>query len=282
MKYHVVSGTLLSEDITAPQNATTLQGQTLSIVKGTVFGGTEYPNARFTVNGANVLAPANFGITSLASNGAVHIIDALLLPTGVDLPPPNVYGLIYSLTAEQLPPPKGRYIESTFQTALKAADLVPSDGVPRQSGKGFLHEIDSVLTVFAPTNAAFEALEPGVLSSLLRAENKGKLVDMLKYHILSTKVFSTDLVASQTPTTMQGQTVSVLKNGSIVTVNGATVSVADNLASNGVVHIIDAVLMPPGAGTSTGAGSTAGVNGSSSSSMAGVVALALACLLLIV
>ncbi|WNB16833.1 fasciclin domain-containing protein [Marivirga arenosa] len=121
---------------------------------------------------------------------------------------------------------------STLVTAVKAAGLVET-----LSGAG-------PFTVFAPTNAAFEALPDGVLESLLKPENKDQLVAVLTYHVIGAKVMSTDLKEGQKAKTVQGEEVSIsLKGGA--TVSGANVAKADIKASNGVVHVIDAVILPP-------------------------------------
>jgi uncharacterized surface protein with fasciclin (FAS1) repeats len=121
---------------------------------------------------------------------------------------------------------------STLVTAVKAAGLVET-----LSGKG-------PFTVFAPTNAAFEALPAGTLESLLKPENKDQLVAVLTYHVIGAKVMSTDLKEGQKAKTVQGEEVMIsLKGGA--SVNGAKVAMADVKASNGVVHVIDTVILPP-------------------------------------
>lgn len=98
-------------------------------------------------------------------------------------------------------------------------------------------------TVFAPTNEAFAALPPGVLDALLLPENKDVLTKILTYHVVADAVTSDEITDGAVPT-VEGQTVTVsTANG--VTVNGATVVTADVPASNGVIHVIDAVLIPP-------------------------------------
>jgi uncharacterized surface protein with fasciclin (FAS1) repeats len=121
---------------------------------------------------------------------------------------------------------------STLVTALKAADLV-------DVLKG-----DGPFTVFAPTNEAFEALPKGVLADLLKPENKAKLAAVLTYHVVPGTVMSTDLKEGQKAKTVQGESVTVSLRGG-AKVNGANVTAADVKASNGVVHVIDAVILPP-------------------------------------
>jgi uncharacterized surface protein with fasciclin (FAS1) repeats len=122
---------------------------------------------------------------------------------------------------------------STLVAAVKAGGLVET-----LKGTG-------PFTVFAPTNDAFKALPAGTLESLLKPENKQQLVEILTYHVVSGKVMSTDLKDGMKAKTVQGSEVKigVSKNG--VTVNDAKVIKADVGASNGVVHVIDKVILPP-------------------------------------
>jgi uncharacterized surface protein with fasciclin (FAS1) repeats len=101
-------------------------------------------------------------------------------------------------------------------------------------------------TVFAPTDAAFAALPAGTVESLLKPENKDKLVAILTYHVLPAEVMSS-AIAMQTlePATVQGATVKVVGGAGGVMVNDAKVVTADVDASNGVIHVIDKVIMPP-------------------------------------
>merc|ERR1712048_1428875 len=111
-------------------------------------------------------------------------------------------------------------------------------------------------TVFAPTNDAFGALPAGTVDTLLKPENKASLVDILTYHVLPEQVLSTDLKFFQRVPTVEGKNVHIYNNpfgtykGVFVTPDGKTfnkVTAADNLATNGVAHIIDGVLLPPAA-----------------------------------
>merc|ERR1711957_948709 len=127
---------------------------------------------------------------------------------------------------------------STLVAAVVAGDLVTTLTSP------------GPFTVFAPTNDAFGALPAGVLDSLLKPENKNTLVDILTFHVLSGQVLSTDLAASQEVATVEGKMIKITADASGVKVGAnleATVVAADNLATNGVAHIIDAVMLPPSA-----------------------------------
>merc|ERR1712166_1124390 len=96
----------------------------------------------------------------------------------------------------------------------------------------------------APTNEAFAALPKGVLANLLKPENKAQLVDILIYHVASGDVHAKDLMDMQMLKTVEGKKVTVRTAGKTILINSAKVTAADNDASNGVVHIIDAILMP--------------------------------------
>ncbi|MDR9415193.1 MAG: fasciclin domain-containing protein [Gracilimonas sp.] len=122
---------------------------------------------------------------------------------------------------------------STLVTAVKAAGLVET------------LKSDGPFTVFAPTNAAFEALPEGVLEMLLKPENKDKLTAVLTYHVVPAKVMSGDLEDGMMAETVQGSKAKIsLKYGKAM-VDGAKVAMADIEATNGVVHVIDSVILPP-------------------------------------
>lgn len=121
---------------------------------------------------------------------------------------------------------------STLVTALQAAGLV-------ETLQG-----DGPFTVFAPTNAAFEALPEGTLESLLLEENRDQLIQILTYHVVPGKVMSGDLSDGMTAATVQGSTVEISISDYGVKVDDASVVTADVEATNGVIHVIDAVILP--------------------------------------
>ena len=125
----------------------------------------------------------------------------------------------------------------TLVAAVTAAELVET-----LSGEG-------PFTVFAPTDEAFAALPAGVVDALLLPVNKAVLAQILTYHVVSGKVMAADVTDSDVAT-VEGQTVK-LSTADGVTVNGAKVVTADVAASNGVIHAIDAVILPPGVDVST-------------------------------
>ncbi|MBU2944330.1 fasciclin domain-containing protein [Shimia thalassica] len=120
---------------------------------------------------------------------------------------------------------------STLVAAVQAAGLVDT-----LKGEG-------PFTVFAPTDEAFAALPEGTVASLLLPENKDQLVSILTYHVVAGKVMSSDLSNNMMASTVQGSDVKIMTEGG-VTVNGANVITADIKASNGVIHVIDAVILP--------------------------------------
>ena len=121
----------------------------------------------------------------------------------------------------------------TLVAAVTAADL------------GATLKSEGPFTVFAPNDDAFAKLPAGTVDELIKPENKAKLAAILTLHVLSGKVMSSDITGPITPTSVNGETLSIeTANG--VTVNGAKVIAADVEASNGVIHVIDTVLLPKG------------------------------------
>ncbi|MBK8502632.1 MAG: fasciclin domain-containing protein [Saprospiraceae bacterium] len=121
---------------------------------------------------------------------------------------------------------------STFVTACKAASM---EAVLNGNGQ---------YTVFAPSNDAFAALPNGTLESLLMPENKDQLVEILSYHVIPGKILSADVTEGKAPT-VEGEEVDIAVANDVVKVNNASVTTADVEASNGVIHVIDQVIMPP-------------------------------------
>ncbi|HTN22313.1 MAG TPA: fasciclin domain-containing protein [Pelobium sp.] len=121
---------------------------------------------------------------------------------------------------------------TTLVAAVKAANLVET-----LSGTG-------PFTVFAPTNAAFDALPAGAVEELLKPENKAKLSKILTYHVVSGTYKAADLKDGMELTTVEGEKLKVSVKDGMVMVGNAKVTTADLISSNGVTHVIDAVLMP--------------------------------------
>jgi len=160
-----------------------------------------------------------------ATNGVVHIIDTVLIPAKIANAASKS---IVELAA-------GNKDLSTLVAALTAGKLVTA------------LEAQGPFTVFAPTNEAFAKLPKATLNSLLEPKNVKQLDAVLEYHVVAgAAVFSKNLKASQKVKTLQGSTITVTKSWRGVYVNGKSkVTTADVKATNGVVHIINAVLLPP-------------------------------------
>ena len=152
----------------------------------------------------------------VAQNGVVHVINAVLIPQST---PSSVFEIIAAS-------PEHNILEAAINAADLAGDL---------SGSG-------PFTVFAPTDAAFNLLPPGTVDALLA--DIPALTDILAYHVVEGSALSTDLADGQTIVTLQGQEVTISISNGNVFVNNAQVTVADIVAGNGVVHVINAVLIP--------------------------------------
>ena len=121
---------------------------------------------------------------------------------------------------------------NTLVTAVKAADLVDT-----LKGPG-------PFTVFAPTDEAFAKLPAGTLQDLLKPDNKAKLQGILTYHVVAGKVMAADVVKITSAKTVNGQSLTIKVDGGKVMVDGANVVKTDIECSNGVIHVIDAVVLP--------------------------------------
>ena len=123
----------------------------------------------------------------------------------------------------------------TLAAALQSAELI-------DTLKG-----DGPFTVFAPTDAAFAKLPDGTVEKLLKPENKQALTSILTYHVVPGKVMSSDIAGKKvSPATVEGQKVNIDASGSAVKIQNAKVVQADVSASNGVIHVIDTVMIPEG------------------------------------
>ncbi len=152
------------------------------------------------------------------SNGIIHVIDEVILPTSDSI-------LDIASSAGSF---------NTLAAALEAADLVDA-----LSGKG-------PFTVFAPTDEAFAALPEGTLDTLLKPENKDKLRSILLYHVVEGRVYADQAIDAGEAATLQGGEVTIKKSWGNVKVNDAKVVTPDIEASNGVIHVIDRVILPQG------------------------------------
>ncbi|MBX3379141.1 MAG: fasciclin domain-containing protein [Phycisphaeraceae bacterium] len=201
LTYHVVPSKVLSKDVRTME-VPTVNGQRLDVV---------VKNGTVRVDNATVVMA-----DVVASNGVIHAIDTVLLPT--------------DKTVVEVAMKAGNF--NTLCRLLKAADWVePLNGA-------------GPFTVFAPTDEAFAKLDPATLESLAKPENKAKLAAILKFHVVKGRIFSDQAIKAGTAKTAQGQSVHITSKGGTVMIDGATVVKADVEASNGVIHVIDTVLLP--------------------------------------
>jgi uncharacterized surface protein with fasciclin (FAS1) repeats len=164
------------------------------------------------VDGAQVVA------TDIAcTNGVIHVIDSVILPSEDNIP--------------TVATKAGKF--NTLLAAAKAAGLVEA-----LSG-------DKALTVFAPTDDAFAKLPKDTVATLLKPENKDKLKAILLFHVVEGRVYSEDALAAKSAATLQGSKVEITVKDGAAYVNGAKILATDVDASNGVIHIIDSVILPP-------------------------------------
>jgi transforming growth factor-beta-induced protein len=205
LTYHVVSGSVKAADVTKLAYAETIQGGDLRIK---VVGSDVFINDTIKIVKTDIAA----------SNGVIHVLDAVLAS-----PPKDI---VETATAA------GSF--KTLVAAVGAAGLSET-----LKGKG-------PFTVFAPTDAAFAKLPAGTVDNLLLPENKAQLVDVLKYHVVAGKVRSDKVVGlTSTMTLLPSSSVMVKVEGGSVFLNGSTkVTAVDVDSSNGVIHVIDSVLLP--------------------------------------
>merc|ERR1719506_407030 len=226
LTYHVLLEEVLSKQLKPFQAVKTVEGKLLHVQE---WGGKVHVGSSLESKDLKNVIKAD----NVASNGVVHIIDGVLLPPSTDAAMPELQSAPLNIVqlAEHTPD------LSTLVSAVVAAGLADTLS---SAGK---------FTVFAPTNEAFKALPAGTLASLMKPENKAKLADILKYHVLPEEVLSTQLKPFQAVKTVEGKSLHVTRWGDKVRVGPNSkdlknVIKADNLASNGVVHIIDGVLLP--------------------------------------
>jgi transforming growth factor-beta-induced protein len=175
----------------------------------------------FKVDMGNAYAnEAKIIITDIeTSNGVIHVIDSVLLP------PAKLSDIVDTAVAD------GRF--KTLAAALGAAGLV-------ETLKG-----EGPFTVFAPTDDAFAKLPAGTVETLLKPENLEQLKSILLYHVVSGKVLADQVVTLESADTVLGKPVTIKVMDGKVYVNDSQVVLTDVLASNGVIHVIDSVLLPP-------------------------------------
>ncbi len=248
LTYHVVPGTVLAADI-ADGDVATVEGQSVTLA---TEGGV-------TVNGVSVVTA---DVT--ASNGVIHVIDGVLLPPDVD-----PAALLESDMSEDEMSEDEMSEDEMSEDEMSEGDMSEDETVAEATDQGTIVDVavgagefttlvaaveaaglvdtlsgEGPFTVFAPTDDAFAALPPELIEALLLPENQEVLAQILTYHVVAGEVLSTDIAAGDVET-VEGSTIAVGVDGGTVTVNDATVIAADVTADNGVIHVIDTVLLPP-------------------------------------
>jgi uncharacterized surface protein with fasciclin (FAS1) repeats len=210
--YHVVEGAVMAETVVTLDSAMTVGGEEVSI--------TVNDDGVFLNDSVQVI------ITDIvASNGVIHVIDAVLLP------PSMMTEEEMSETIVDIAVADGRF--TTLVTAVTEAGLAET-----LSGEG-------PFTVFAPTDDAFAALPEGTIPALLE-DPQGALTDILLYHVVDGAVMAETVVTLESATTLNGADVTITVNDDGVFLNDTVqVIITDIVASNGVIHVIDGVLLPP-------------------------------------
>ena len=135
--------------------------------------------------------------------------------------------------------------DNVVQVADKAGNFKTLIAAAKAAGLAHTLQEDGPFTIFAPTDEAFSKLPEGLVGELLKPENKPKLTKLLKYHVVSGKVAARDAVRLESAKTLAGDSVSISIQGGQLTLNNAKVTVNDLQASNGIIHVIDSVLVPP-------------------------------------
>jgi len=213
--YHVVSGKVLSTDLSDQMTATTLKGEDITVGVG----------SSVTINSSTVVTA-----DLMATNGVIHVIDEVLVPSD------------FVLSAETM-------MEETM-TEKSIVDIALADSqfsmlvmLLQKADLVSALQGDGPFTVFAPTNDAFVALLEALNITPEQLMAQPDLAKVLLYHVVSGKVMSTDLSDGLSAPTLNGETITFdLKDG--VKANASTVIAADISASNGVIHVIDAILVP--------------------------------------
>jgi len=215
--YHVVSGKVMAADVVTLSSADTVLGEPVAI---------RVENGNVFINDAQVI------ITDVeASNGVIHVIDAVLLPPADEPAAMPETGAAAQAEMDIVDTAVANGSFTTLVTAIEAAGLVDT------------LKSEGPFTVFAPTDDAFNALPEGTIEALLN--DIPTLTDILLYHVVSGEVMAADVVNLSSADTVLGEPVAIRVEGDAVYVNEAQVIITDVEASNGVIHVIDAVLLPP-------------------------------------
>lgn len=206
LSYHVVSGMVLAKDAVAVAK----KGGTVTTLAGQRLG------VQTLKNGVKIGEASVVQADIVCSNGVIHVVDRVLLP--------NLQNVVELAVAA-----------GQFQTLAKAIETAGLLEALRAPGP---------FTVFAPNDAAFAALPAGTVENLLKPENRDSLVAVLKLHVVAGRMFADQVATAKELMTLQGTSLAVVSSEGTVTVGGAKVLKTDLQARNGVIHVIDRVLLP--------------------------------------
>ena len=203
--YHVVSGAVPAANVVKLTGAKTLNGASVTI---------KVADGAVRVDGATVTAT-----DVMASNGIIHVIDSVLIPKAPAAKPKNI-----------------------VQTAVAAGQFKTLASLLKKAGLAGTLQGRGPFTVFAPTDAAFAKVPKATLAAL--GKDRAKLRAVLLYHVVKGKVTAKQVVKLRSAKTLNGQSVAIRTRGGKVTVGGAAVTATDVASSNGVIHVINKVLIP--------------------------------------
>ncbi len=264
LTYHVVPGKVLAADVVGLSSATSVQGEAIGIA---VTNGKVVLNGNATVTATDIPA----------TNGVIHVIDTVILPPSMASAPAAAPAApanaeTYVVKAGDSLSRIARLFGTTV-AALRAANSLSGDTIfvgqtlhvptpdilTRAAAAGQFNTLAAAIkaaglvgtlsgegpfTVFAPTDAAFAKLPRATLNTLLA--NPELLAKVLTYHVVAGKVLAADVVGLSSATSVQGSAINIAVSGGKVVLNGnATVTATDITASNGVIHVIDTVILPP-------------------------------------
>ncbi|MFW5742250.1 MAG: fasciclin domain-containing protein [Spirochaetota bacterium] len=209
LRYHIVPAAVRTDQIDAVHEELTLQGEPLSLA---------WRNGTIHANHAALIRP-----DLETSNGVMHVIDQVLIPPSIDLA---------RLLADDL-----------YETIAAHERLTTLARAIREAGIEDTFASEGPFTVFAPSDAAFEKLPPGALPSLL--SDASALARTLRYHVAREELYAGDLNRIASSMTLADHPVAVTLEGATVYVNDSRLGETDIQAKNGVVHLVDTVLLPP-------------------------------------
>ena len=214
LTYHVIAGAVPASTVV------TLDGKSAKTVNGA--------EVKIAIVGGKVVLNGNVNVVTTdikASNGIIHVIDSVLLP-----PAPSPVAVAGGKTIVDVAESAG-----SFKTLLAAVDAAGLTATLRSAGP---------FTVFAPTDDAFNVLPKETLAFLLKPENKKALTDILTFHVVPGSVNAAKVVASHDLPTVNGKRSAITVRGGRVYINGAEIKVTDIATSNGIIHVIDTVMIP--------------------------------------